>query len=222
MQFIGIPVSVNSSAVILFLITMTSGSAIVGNSSSLTLLALGGMVVTALLLFSLLFHERAHVWAAARYGIGCDGILIHGFGGFALLKNLPDSPGKYFIVAAAGPISSLVLAGLGKILEAKLPISGIAATSLSLFVSLNLVFAIFNCIPIFPLDGGRMLYAGLWKTLGNPAKARTRTTRIARILMLIILGLLIVGVFVGKIGTFTLIWYSFIGFMLWKMQEKGA
>lgn len=221
MRFLGIPVSVNSSAVILLFLAATSGSAVVGNHASFSLFALGGIIVTAVLLFSLLFHERAHIWAAARYGIGCQGIIIHGFGGFALLESFPDTPGRYFAVSVAGPISSLFLAGVGKVVYALLPVSGIAASSLSLFVVINLIFAIFNLIPIFPLDGGRMLYAGLWKALGKPAHAHIFAVRIARTLMCIIFGFLVLGVITHHIGLFSLIWYGLIGFMLWKMQEKS-
>lgn len=221
MRFLGIPVSVDQSAVILFVLTMTWGNAIVGHPAPLPLLILGGAIVTAILLFSLLFHERAHIWASARYGIGCRGIIIHGFGGVALLNGFPNSPGKYFFVAAAGPLSSLLLAGAGKILYVLLPVSGMAASSLSLFVSLNLIFAIFNCIPVFPLDGGRMLHAGLWRFKNDHAWAQNWAILIARV---VIIGLLFFSLFQFAQGTlpfFSLLWRFVLGFLIWNMHKRS-
>ena len=136
-------------------------------------------VVAALGLFaSIILHELAHSLVARRYHLPIRGITLFIFGGVAQMEREPDRPAVEFLVAIAGPIASFVVAivclllaraagglGLG------VPIVGV----LAYLATINGILALFNLVPAFPLDGGRMLRAALWHWKGSLRQA----TRIA-------------------------------------------
>jgi Zn-dependent protease len=135
-------------------------------------------VVAALGMFaSIVYHELAHSLVARYYDIKISGITLFIFGGVAELEDEPPTAKSEFLVAIAGPISSFTLAGILYLLMEGL--SGVAPIEafavLDYLMLINLVLAIFNLLPAFPLDGGRMLRAALWWWQGSLPKA----TRIA-------------------------------------------
>ena len=137
--------------------------------------------VAALGMFaSIVFHELAHSLVARIYGIKIAGITLFIFGGVAELEDEPPTPKSEFLVAIAGPISSVVLGGalylLATLLETSSPPEVLAV--LSYLTVINIVLAVFNLIPAFPLDGGRMLRAALWWRQGDLRKA----TRLASLM----------------------------------------
>jgi Zn-dependent protease len=117
------------------------------------------------LLFSIVFHETAHSLVARRYGIEIRGITLFVFGGVAEMPSEPESPRAEFLMALAGPVASLALSaalfGLSGLTEWLHGPKTIAAI-VSYLGTLNAMLGIFNLIPAFPLDGGRMLRAALW------------------------------------------------------------
>ena len=133
-------------------------------------------IVSALALFaSVLLHELGHSVVAQRNGIAIRGITLHVFGGVAKLAREADSPGVEFRVAAAGPAVSFALA-LGCHLLLRVPgWPEPAAALLGYLRFVNFVVAIFNLVPGFPLDGGRILRALLWWWRGDLQQA-TRVT----------------------------------------------
>ncbi|MBB4210379.1 Zn-dependent protease [Rhodothalassium salexigens DSM 2132] len=137
---------------------------------SLGLLGMLGLMV------SLILHEMSHSVVARRYGLPVGRITLFIFGGVAELQNEPESAKSEFWVAIAGPIASLVLAGLFWGLAAPVEaLAGAPAGALFAYLGLvNLILAIFNLIPAFPLDGGRVLRAALWHWRGS-LLAATRT-----------------------------------------------
>ena len=161
------------------------------------------------LLFSIVFHETAHSLVARRYGIEIRGITLFVFGGVAQMGSEPESARAEFLMALAGPVASLVLAA------ALFALSGAIgslhgpqtiAEVVWYIGSLNLMLGLFNLVPAFPLDGGRMLRAALWGWRGDIGWA----TRIAATAgdafgtLLIVLGVFDVlrGDFVGGIWVF--------------------
>lgn len=137
--------------------------------------------VAALGMFaSIVFHELAHSLVARLYGIKIAGITLFIFGGVAELEDEPPTPKSEFLVAIAGPISSIVLGGalflIASLFETSGPPEVLAV--LSYLTVINIVLAVFNLIPAFPLDGGRMLRAVLWWRQGSLWKA----TRLASLL----------------------------------------
>ncbi|MEJ2130080.1 MAG: site-2 protease family protein [Gammaproteobacteria bacterium] len=173
-------------------------------------------VVSALgVFFSIVFHEFCHSLVARYYGMPIRGITLFIFGGVAEMGDEVPSPKAEFRMAAAGPFSSLVLAwtfqqlaGFGETLAAPVAVTGV----IGYLALINTVLAVFNLVPAFPLDGGRMLRAALWGWKGDMVKA----TRISSVLgssfglVLIVLGVLsfVQGNFIG--GT----WWVLIGVFL--------
>jgi Zn-dependent protease/predicted transcriptional regulator len=181
-----------------------------------------GFLGAIFLFLSVLAHEMTHSYRAKREGIEVREITLFIFGGVSQLARDPENPRKELIVAIGGPISSLILAFLFWILSTVT--SG--TSSFTLFTGLmgylafiNLSLAIFNLIPGFPLDGGRVLRAIYWQRTGSLRRA----TRIASNtgkwvgLGIILLGLL--GILRGNlIGGF---WFVMIGIFLRSAAEGG-
>ncbi len=160
-------------------------------------------------LFSIVFHEMSHSLVARHYGMPIRGITLFLFGGVAEMEQEPPSAKSEFLMAAAGPAASFVLSAafftLLALAEAwKLP----AALKGTLWYLgfINAVLALFNLIPAFPLDGGRMLRAALWYWRKNLIWATRIATRAGEFfgILLIVLGVIgvINGNFIGGMWRF--------------------
>jgi len=192
-------------------------------------------VISALLFFvSVLLHELGHAVVAIRNGIGIRGIDLWMFGGVAKMERDTDSPGVEFRVAAAGPLVTLLIAGAcfgaGALLAGPgdafdstrfNSVSGDEVLSvLGYLAFINAALLIFNLIPGFPLDGGRIARAIAWKVTGD----RTRATHFAAVLgrgfsYVLIGGGVYVALVVGDV--FGGLWFAFIGVFLGQ-AAKGA
>jgi Zn-dependent protease/predicted transcriptional regulator len=181
-------------------------------------------IVGALGLFlSIILHEFSHSLVARRHGMPMKGITLFIFGGMAEMSDEPPSPRAEFLMAVAGPISSLLIAGVfyvihsaGAALGMSEPVNGVVRY----LAFINLLLAAFNTLPAFPLDGGRVLRSILWKIRGNLRWA----TRIASTvgsgfgIALIILGVLNVlfaGNFIGGM------WWFLIGMFLYSAARMS-
>ncbi|HJU15850.1 MAG TPA: site-2 protease family protein [Stellaceae bacterium] len=121
------------------------------------------VVGTLGLFLSIVLHELAHALVARRFGMPIRGITLFIFGGVAELQREPTSPGGEFLMAIAGPLLSLALGTALLaivILDGALPVPALAV--LWYLGYINWLLGLFNLIPAFPLDGGRMLRAALW------------------------------------------------------------
>ena len=149
--------------------------------------------ISALLFFlSILLHELGHAVVAIRNGIPIEGIDLWMFGGVARLGRDTDSPGVEFRVAAAGPLVTLLFAGLcfaigavisspDDVLESSQfgnDVVGASTAVLGYLATVNVIVLVFNLIPGFPLDGGRIARAIAWKVTGD----RNKATRFAGML----------------------------------------
>lgn len=126
-------------------------------------------VFAVLLYVSVLLHELAHSVLAKAYGLPVRRITLYLLGGVSEIEKEPPTPGKEFMVAAAGPALSLGLAGIG--LAADVYVvngGGVAEVLVWLLWMANLIVGVFNLLPGLPLDGGRMLRAGVWKLTRRP------------------------------------------------------
>ena len=122
------------------------------------------------ILFSIVFHEMSHSLVARRFGMPITGITLFIFGGVAEMEDEPTSARGEFLMAIAGPIASAVLAGALFLVGAFLSRAGEitpAATLFGYLALMNFVLALFNLVPGFPLDGGRVLRAALWSWSGD-------------------------------------------------------
>jgi len=171
---------------------------------------------------SIIFHEMSHSLVARRFGLPMKGITLFVFGGVAEMHDEPPNPKAEFFMAVAGPLASVVIAGvfwgiytLGQQLNWPPPPNMI----FNYLWTINLVLAIFNMLPAFPLDGGRVLRSILWNWKKNIRWA----TRIAsRIGSGFGLALIVIGVFTvimgGVIGG---IWWALIGLFLRSASQNS-
>lgn len=166
------------------------------------------------LLFSIVFHEFSHALVARRYGLPIHGITLFIFGGVAEMQDEPREARTEFLMAVAGPIASLVLAFVFyQIYLAALGHTTAVFAGITYYLGvINLVLAVFNLVPGFPLDGGRMLRAALWGWKGNFRWATRVASQIGAGfgMLLIFLGVFffVSGNFVGGM------WWFLIGLFL--------
>src|SRR5260370_30719164 len=159
-------------------------------------------IVTTLGLFAAVFgHELSHALMGRTEGIEIEEIVLHPFGGLARLRTQPENPKAEFRIAVAGPAASFIfslVAFAGMILTAMLQFN--FGTSFFFFIGAgNLLLAIFNLFPGYPLDGGRVLRAIIWKRSGSIRDA----TRIAGFCgQLMSLVLIAFGVYMALAPTF--------------------
>ncbi len=174
-----------------------------------------GVVGTIGLFFSIIFHELSHSLVARRYDLQIKGITLFIFGGIAELEKEPQTAQAEFWIAIVGPMASFLLAivfyGLflfGLMLE--LPQALLAI--LNYMAAFNIILGVFNLVPAFPLDGGRVLRAALWHWSGN----FNRATRVASNAgMAFGLFLMVVGVINLATGHFIVgLWWVLIGMFL--------
>ncbi|MCG5234993.1 site-2 protease family protein [Xanthobacter oligotrophicus] len=162
-----------------------------------------GVLFVALLFACVLLHELGHVFAARRYGVKTPDITLWPFGGIANLERIPEKPSQELVVAIAGPLVNVVIAlVLLVILSATLGGTDLTADSLakiedprtSILVKLagaNIFLVVFNLIPAFPMDGGRVLRALLAMKMGH-AKATATAASIGQGLAI---GMGLLGIF---------------------------
>jgi Zn-dependent protease len=174
-KVLGIPIGVNSSWFIIFvLITLSFSTQFAHQHPTWTgaqHLAFG--IATSLLFFgSVLLHELGHSVVALHYGIPVRSITLFIFGGVARIAREPGRPSQEFQIAIAGPVVSALLGTLFYALGAgtRGVLEGISSLGQWLG-SINLALAAFNLIPGFPLDGGRVLRAVVWKYTGSFERA---------------------------------------------------
>jgi Zn-dependent protease len=140
-----------------------------------------GVAGTLGLFASVVVHELAHSLVARRFGIGMRGITLFIFGGVAEMGGEPPSPRAEFLVAAAGPAMSFGIGLAGHGVAALGRAGGWPATLLAVLGYLamaNLALALFNMVPAFPLDGGRILRSVLWRWKGSLRWATLISSRI--------------------------------------------
>ena len=133
-----------------------------------------GSAGTLLFFASLLTHELSHALVSRSKGIPVAGITLFIFGGMAWASREPDSPEDEILIAGVGPVTSFALAGLFQVAAWGAVSAGLgtAVVGVARYLAfINLALAIFNMIPGFPLDGGRVFRASVWKLTGDKAKA---------------------------------------------------
>lgn len=192
-------------------------------------------LVAALLFFlSVLAHEMAHSLVAQARGIPVRGITLFLFGGVSNIQREPSTPGVEFLVAIVGPLTSVVIgvllvvgAGLivdvpaGSLGDPTQLVAGMGPveTLMMWLGSVNFLVGLFNMLPAFPLDGGRVLRSIFWAVGDNLRAATKWAARIAQVIAwgMILLGIAMVfGVEVPIFGSGLIsgIWLAFIGWFL--------
>jgi Zn-dependent protease len=203
----GIPVRFDYRWFVVFLLSvwliaanLTRGGMFVGSyrlqAVSTTTAWILGVITTLGLFLSVLVHELSHAFMARAEGIEIEEIVLHPFGGLARLRNEPESPRAEFRIAIAGPAASFFIGVIAFLLLLPTMRSGftIIAGVLLLLCAGNILLAIFNLFPGYPLDGGRVMRAILWRRTGDIRQA----TRMAGICGMLIAAILIIfGVYMA-------------------------
>lgn len=204
--------------IIFFLILWTFTSGVFPlNYPGLSTATYIGMGVAGTLLFfaSLLTHELSHSLVARTKGIPVEGITLFIFGGMARTRMEAEDPGDEFVIAGIGPITSIaigVLFGLVWWIGTRAGWS-VAITGVAQYLAfLNVLLAVFNLLPGFPLDGGRLFRSAVWKFTGDLTKATRWASTGGKWL-----GYLLVGVGIWQAFQANVIgglWLVFIGWFL--------
>ena len=175
------------------------------------------LAVIAMLGFfgSLLLHELAHSVVARRFGVRIKAITLFLFGGVAELENEPPTAMSELWIAAAGPAMSIalgfgfwVLSGMSQAIGIPAPLTMV----LVYLATINVILAILNMVPAFPMDGGRVLRAYLWHRNGDVLEATKTASRLGVIFGYTLMALGVLAVFQG--GTGSGFWYILIGFFV--------
>ncbi|MEE2656157.1 MAG: site-2 protease family protein [Chloroflexota bacterium] len=222
-KLFGIPVGINASwFLVIFLITFLLQSQFhmeFPRWSTGQTWTLAG--ITGLLFFgSVLAHELAHSLVATIRGIPVHGITLFVFGGISNMAQEARHPWVEFVIAIAGPLLSIILGGV---------LVGVAYLTFSwnnpvYIVALNvgwanLALGIFNLMPGFPLDGGRVLLAIIWGTTGNYQLAITIVTRIGQGLAILFIAGSVAWFL--KSGEVVHLWMLLIGLFLFSAASSG-
>jgi Zn-dependent protease/CBS domain-containing protein len=169
-----------------------------------------GAAVAGLFFASVLAHELSHALVARRFGIEVRDITLFIFGGAASLEGDAKTPGQEALIALAGPVCSIVLGAVligGSFLIGQ-PVIGNMAYWLGI---VNLSLAIFNLIPAFPMDGGRILRAVLWRFRRDQFAATRGAAMVGRLFGYF---LIMVGVWWALDENLNGLWLAFIGWFL--------
>jgi Zn-dependent protease len=222
----GIPLGVHYTWFIVFaLVTLSLATGYFPSRypdwSTATNLGIG--LLTSLLFFaSVLVHELAHSIVALGWGIPVKGITLFIFGGVANIGREPERPLAEFFVAIAGPASSLLLAlgfGILWLVGQGLDVATLAGLGLYL-ATINLSLALFNLIPGFPLDGGRVFRSVVWALTGDMNRATrwaATTGRVVAVLMIVGGGIMFL------MGNWSSgLWLAFIGWFLDNAASQSA
>lgn len=181
-----------------------------------------GAAATILFFASLIAHEVSHSLVARARGVPMEGITLFIFGGMARAGTESRSPGEEFVIAGIGPLTSLGLALLFQgvaWLGAEMGSGPALVAVAEQLAILNLVLAVFNLLPGFPLDGGRLLRAAVWKATGSLTRATRVATGGGKLIGLVLIALGIFQIFaMNLVGG---VWLILIGGFLRLAAESS-
>lgn len=194
-------------------VTASSIHSLVGNALTSFVF---GLLTTLVLFVSIFLHEYAHAVAAKMENVPVVEIVLHPFGGLTRLRREPDTPRAEFRIAIAGPAASFMLAVVFALLMGAVNALDLNILALLFFTLalLNFMLAVFNLFPGYPLDGGRVLRAYLWRRGKDLSEATILTGRCGQIIgvALIVFGLFN-ALFLAQV--FTGFWTILVGFFLY-------
>jgi Zn-dependent protease/CBS domain-containing protein len=169
-----------------------------------------GAALAGLFFASVLAHELSHALVARRFGIQVRDITLFIFGGAATLEGDAKTPGQEALIELAGPACSIALGAalIGGSLVVGDSVVGIIGYGLGI---LNISLAVFNLIPAFPMDGGRILRAVLWRIRGDQFAATRSAAIVGRLFGYF---LIVVGVWLALDENLNGLWLAFIGWFL--------
>lgn len=173
-----------------------------------------GLAAALAFFSSIVFHELCHSLVARHYKLPMKGITLFIFGGVAEMGGEPQSPKVEFLMAIAGPIASIVVGALFYIAKAagQGSFSEPATVVVGYLAWINWLLAAFNLIPAFPLDGGRLLRATLWRWKGDLTRATEIAANIGSSFGILLMAYGVIQLFMGDL--LAAVWYFLIGMFL--------
>ncbi len=175
-----------------------------------------GVIAAILLFFSVAFHELAHSVVAKRYKITIESITLFIFGGVAQMRGEPPHPEAELRIAIVGPLSSFFLAIIFFIITVNT--TGGVKALFSYLGEINLILGVFNLIPGFPMDGGRVLRSILWRKKKNFFYATQKASSIGQKIALFFIFFGIFSIFSDMPGG---LWLMLIGWFLYTAAQTS-
>ena len=217
-RLLGIPIRIDASwLVIVALLTWTVALQFQPElpETALPLLWLWALVTALGFFLCIVLHELGHAVTARKLDIPINGITLFIFGGVAEMGGEPATPLREFLMAIAGPLVTVVLIGLFGLfwlLSAVFHWAKAPQLVCAYLTQINLLVLVFNLIPAFPLDGGRVLRSLLWGVSGNLRSATRRASMIGQGFAFFLIGIGLLNLFTGNVVGG--IWFGLIGLFL--------
>ncbi|PRX92361.1 Zn-dependent protease [Allonocardiopsis opalescens] len=176
-----------------------------------------------LLYLSVLVHELAHSVLARHYGLPVRRIVLYMLGGVSEIEREPQTAAREFWVAFVGPLLSLLLAAVGFVLWLVVPQATVPGVLIQQLWVANLLVGVFNLLPGLPLDGGRMLRAGVWGATGSPAAGTRFAAWAGRALGALVLAIpLLLALAYGEMPSLlTFAWAAILGGFIWMASSQS-
>ena len=175
----------------------------------------------AVLLYASVFvHELSHAVTARLLGLPVRSVVLHILGGETAIEREAPTPGREFLIAFAGPVTNLVLAGLGLTAHLLVPMPPVALLLVEALTFANLLVGLFNLLPGLPLDGGRLVRAAIWKITGRSRDGAVAAGWVGRGVAVLCL---VAGAFLashpggqdGGVGWLALLWTALVASFIW-------
>ena len=177
-------------------------------------------IISALLLFaSVLVHELAHSLVARRRGLKVDSITLFIFGGVSNLTQEPLTPGDEFAISIVGPLSSLILAGIFFVIAQLFPAQSLLGLVFGYLAFVNATLGVFNLVPGFPLDGGRVFRSIVWGATGSLRRGTLVASYAGQAFGWLLIAYGVVTIFATG-GLINGVWTAFIGWFLNNAAES--
>jgi len=226
-RIFGIEVGFNWSLIFIFAwITWLLATAILPASASgyPPLLYWVISAVGALLFYAcLLAHELSHALVARSHGVKVAGITLWLFGGVSRLEGEPTSARSEALIAGVGPLTSFVVAGIAFVLALITSNSALLSSLFGWLLFVNLALGLFNLVPAFPLDGGRLLSSIFWWRTGSRQRGVHNAVRVGRVFAYLMIAAGVLELFLGEVANG--IWIAFLGWFLLSaaaQEEAGS
>jgi Zn-dependent protease len=175
-----------------------------------------GLMLAVLLYLSVLVHEASHALVAKRFGLPVSSITLHFLGGMTSIEGEPATPRQEFWVSVVGPVSSLAVSLAAFGLTYLTP-GGLIGLAVSGVAWTNLLVGALNLVPGLPLDGGRVLKAGVWKVTGDTHRGTIVAAWGGRVVAVMAIGypVLVSRLFDQPVSAIDFIFAGFIAMFLW-------
>ncbi len=224
MQIRGIPVEIHISWLLIFFLFSVSLAQsffpLMVEGLSTQIYWAAGIITTLLIFASVLIHEFGHSFVAINEGIPIKKITLFIFGGVAQMEAEPGNPKTEIKVTAAGPLTSLIIALVtGALYYLALTPGQILGEAIFFVARVNLIMAVFNLVPAFPLDGGRLFRSIIWFLNNNILKATRIAVTIGSVLSFCAMGLGLIIIFFQE--NFFGIWLIFLGWLIYQAGQSS-